>query len=54
MKAKLEAEIARIEAELAAAKAKLADFVENVPAELHHLEEEAWDRIKAFFARLIA
>jgi hypothetical protein len=51
VRAELEAEVARLEAELAAAKSKLAEFIEQVPAELHNLEASAWARIQAFFAK---
>lgn len=50
MKAALEAEVARLEAELGAAKAKLEQFCTDVPAEFHTLTQEAFDKIKGWFA----
>lgn len=50
MLAQLEAEVARLEADLAAAKAKVEQFKRDVPVEYHTLTQEAFDKIKGWFA----
>lgn len=49
MKAQLEAEIAALEAQLAEKKLALEAWVANIPAEFHHLTQEVFDKLKAFF-----
>lgn len=49
MKAQLEAEIAVLEEQLAEKKAKLVSFLEQIPAEFHHLTQELFDKLRAFF-----
>lgn len=52
MKEQIEARIAALKAELAAEEDKLKNFVENVPAEIHNLATEAWEKLVAFVKAL--
>lgn len=42
-------EIAALEAKLASERAALTSWIENIPAELHNVTREAFDKIAAFF-----
>jgi len=45
----------KLQADLDAAKQRVTDLeqqIANIPAEIEHLAEEAWDKVKDFFKGL--
>ena len=45
----MESEVAALEAAIVAERAKLTSWVEAIPAELHNLTQEMFDRLARFF-----